>query len=905
MTDLPPSDEPEPDLPGAPLVLDQLRPFGDEVDDVEGQELLARLQASLFRRPAQPRVLGRWLILERKGAGAMGVVYAAYDPRLDRRVALKVLRAGRSARPEARARMLREAQALAKISDPHVVHIYDVEELEGNVCLVMELIEGPTLEAWQREPRGQREILDRYIAVAHGLAKIHEAGLVHRDVKPSNVLIDGVRVVIADFGLVLAEDEAGVERRPTGLGSTRTALELTLTEEGTLVGTLGYMAPEQLAREGATARSDQYAFFVSLYEALTGARPFRGATPRAVAEAMTVGPLPRSPIGAPIRRWLYRIMQRGLAVDPAQRFASMAEVEAVLEHGRDRGRRARTLVLVLAGAGLAALGYGLGGQDEPAEDPIARCEAMVAGLPGLWDEQHHELGQRVRARGRGLEVAAWGRLAQSFHEKDEQWRAQRRRACRPADVPASSVTELRRAGRDACVAQAERELRGYAQTLVEVGARPIEPAELDRLRARVLAVPDCAADEQPADQGEVGAAATSPELMTSLARLRAAEDLGELRNVEQRTAALAEQARVQQQVGVEGEARYLRGRALSGLGRPLEARESLAAALHAAAAADDRSLGARTAVFLAKVAANDLQDPRDGRSWLRVAEHELRASGELERRGPLHADYLEAQGLLAFAERDHERAAEHYRAALQRRLELGDAVPLLDVLESKNNLANALSRLGRKDEALARLREAVGEAEARYGAEHPLCADLWINIGKVHEAEHRLDEAADGYRRAVLIDRLRRDQGGAPALRGLLALGLVAQLEHDVTTLAEVADEIEAVHERLTAEEPNAMVHVDRAHELQRVAAARLAQDRVGESVDALRRAAAILEPLDPVEHAFSLVNLAGVLLEHQRQGEARPLLQRAVPVLDRATLDPADAEVLAEAQSWLAALGR
>jgi eukaryotic-like serine/threonine-protein kinase len=286
MTDHPSSEELDSD-PGRPAgELEALRPFGDEVDDVEGQQLLARLEQALFRRPAKPSTLGRWLILERKGAGAMGVVYAAYDPRLDRRVALKVLRGGRTERQEARARMLREAQALAKISDPHVVHVYDVEELEGNVCVVMELIEGTTLEAWQQEPRSLAEILDRYVAVAHGLAKIHEAGLVHRDVKPSNVLVAGERVVIADFGLVLAEDAVGTDERTPSPGRSPSALELTLTEDGALVGTLGYMAPELLAGAGATAKSDQFAFWVSLYEAVTGVRPFRGTTPRAVAEAI-------------------------------------------------------------------------------------------------------------------------------------------------------------------------------------------------------------------------------------------------------------------------------------------------------------------------------------------------------------------------------------------------------------------------------------------------------------------------------------------------------------------------------------------------------------------------------------------------------------------------------------------
>ncbi|MCA9706811.1 MAG: serine/threonine protein kinase, partial [Myxococcales bacterium] len=260
-----PRDEDELDVPDDSIDLSQVRPFDDDIVDVEGHRLLARLESSLFRRELQPQRLGRWLILERIGAGGMGVVYSAYDPRLDRRVALKVLRASRKDHADAHARMLREAQALARISDPHVVQIHDVEEVDGDICLVMELIEGTTLRQWQGEPHSLRERLERYTKVAHGLARIHEAGLVHRDVKPDNVLLAGDRVVIADFGLVFADQEARGDDRGGMRGAEPTALELSLTDDGALVGTLGYMAPEQLAGGGASPLSDQFGFFVSLY----------------------------------------------------------------------------------------------------------------------------------------------------------------------------------------------------------------------------------------------------------------------------------------------------------------------------------------------------------------------------------------------------------------------------------------------------------------------------------------------------------------------------------------------------------------------------------------------------------------------------------------------------------------
>lgn len=899
MTDHPSSDELDPDPGGLCRELASLRPFGDEVDDVEGEQLLARLEESLFRRPSEPRTLGRWLILERKGAGAMGVVYAAYDPRLDRRVALKVLRGGRAHRPQAPARMLREAQALAKISDPHVVHIYDVEELEGNVCLVMELIEGNTLEVWQREPRGFTEILDRYIAVAHGLAKIHEVGLVHRDVKPSNVLVDGSRVVIADFGLVLADDAVVSDDRAAPPSHSPTALELTLTEDGALVGTLGYMAPEQLAGAGATARSDQFAFWVSLYEALTGVRPFRGATPRAVAEAMALAGLPRSPRGVPLRRWVYRLLQQGLAVDPEQRFASMAAVEAALERGRNRGRRARNVVLVVGGLGLLGLGYGLLGPT----DAGARCATDLADRRLAWDERPAVVAAQARVRGDAVAAAALEDLAQVFDARAAQLHGELVDACqRSVSTAVSPEQRGALAELDDCLLEKDAALRAVLAQLTKADAAALDLAAVDRERARLATLRDCTAEDEPASARE----GDPEELVIALEQARAADLYGDHQHAERLADALVQRSHASAAARVEGEALLLRGRAQSLLGRPLPARESLEAAVDAAALAGDRELAARSAVLLAKVLANDLQDPDAARAGLRLARNELvaaRAYHEGER-GALYANYLEAQGFVAFTEREWAEAEAHHREALGlRQALLRGGAALDDVLKSKNNLANALSRLDRKDEALALHMQVVAEAEERYGASHPLCADAWMNIGNLHRAAERLDEAADAYRRAIAIDRARRGADGLPALRGLLALGVVAQAEDDGATLAEVAAQIEAIHARAMADDPQAMAHPVRADELGLVAAARQAQGDIPGTLDALRRAAAILEPHDEVEHAFALLSLAGVLAEHGPPAEARAVLERALPVLRRAALDGPDAADLASAEALLGRL--
>jgi serine/threonine protein kinase len=219
--------------------------------------------------------VGRYRLSRALGAGAMGEVWAAHDPQLDREVAVKILRVEASDAPDVAERLLREARALARLDHPNVVRVYDAGEEGGRPFLVMALVEGRTLRAWLNErARPPGEILEVFQGAGRGLAAAHRAGIVHRDFKPENVFIDGaMRVVVGDFGLArqgAAPDEPaapGAEARPP-----------TVTRTGAFIGTPAYMAPEQLAQKPADARSDQFAFAVALWEALSGRRPFSGRT---------------------------------------------------------------------------------------------------------------------------------------------------------------------------------------------------------------------------------------------------------------------------------------------------------------------------------------------------------------------------------------------------------------------------------------------------------------------------------------------------------------------------------------------------------------------------------------------------------------------------------------------------
>jgi serine/threonine protein kinase len=238
------------------------------------------------RRALEPAVavgdtIGRYVVLRRIGAGGMGVVFAAYDPQLDRRVALKLLRTGIGlGEGEARARLVREAQAIAQLSHPHVVAVYDVgTAVGGDVYIAMEFVEGDTLTSWLRAwDRTWREVVAIFLDAGRGLAAAHAVGLLHRDFKPDNVLVgaDG-RVRVTDFGLarsLMAAAEDG-ELQPT---PELAALRVTLTATGAVMGTPRYMAPEQLAGKDVSAAADQFSFCVALYEAVYGVHPILGDT---------------------------------------------------------------------------------------------------------------------------------------------------------------------------------------------------------------------------------------------------------------------------------------------------------------------------------------------------------------------------------------------------------------------------------------------------------------------------------------------------------------------------------------------------------------------------------------------------------------------------------------------------
>ncbi len=351
---------------------------------VERRRDTGSLQVAL---PGDGARMGRFVLLAQVGEGAMGIVYSAYDELLDRRVAIKLIRDTGS--DEDRLRIRREAQAMARLSHPNVAQIYEAGEVGPRLYMAMEFVPGDDLHAWQAERRPWRDVLEMYIQVGRGLAAAHAAGILHRDFKPHNVLIDadGAPKVI-DFGLARAP---GAGERPPVSRDEDVRLDEPLTRVGTVVGTPAYMALEQFQGKRLDARADQFAFCVALYEAIYGQPPFPRSQLGALLAALdahSVAPPPD--VGAP--PWLFEVLRRGMHPDPDARWPSLAAL--LDELGRDReldpatGRNQR--LLFVGGVGLmvvisTVMGRLANGWDPPGIEQGLLFALMVqaAALVGL------------------------------------------------------------------------------------------------------------------------------------------------------------------------------------------------------------------------------------------------------------------------------------------------------------------------------------------------------------------------------------------------------------------------------------------------------------------------------------------------------------------------------------------
>ncbi|MCH9686827.1 MAG: serine/threonine protein kinase, partial [Deltaproteobacteria bacterium] len=388
--------------------------------------------------------VGRYLILDLLGSGGMSVVYGAYDPQLDRRVALKLMRTTQDGRDQqhVRDRLLREAQSLARLAHPNVVTVHDVGTVADQVFVAMEYVEGQTLTDWLEPARTPTEVVEVMRAAGRGLAAAHEGGLVHRDFKPDNVMIDGQgRVRVMDFGLAapsgspssdvvaidLDSDVLGPHTAVSGDASfSGDALGTPLTMTGAVMGTPAYMAPEQHSGGRTGPATDQFSFCVTLHEALFGERLFDGETRADLRNNVLHGRRREPPRGRRIARRLRRTIERGLSTHPMDRWPSMSALLGQLD-GVAWFRRPRSIIVAASVVGLGFIGVSSVRPGAATGDD--RCEPTLS-LDGVWDaDERAALGQRLRGGSTGWMSDAWPPLAARLDVAAERWTAARDQIC--------------------------------------------------------------------------------------------------------------------------------------------------------------------------------------------------------------------------------------------------------------------------------------------------------------------------------------------------------------------------------------------------------------------------------------------------------------------------------------------
>jgi eukaryotic-like serine/threonine-protein kinase len=758
--------------------------------------------------PAQPSSqlqpgtrLDRYHILEIVGRGGMGVVYAAYDPDLDRKVALKVLHErGGPVDANAQRRLLREAQAMAKLAHPNVITVHEARAVEGRVFISMEFVEGGTLGRWLATQAPELpQVLAMFRDVGRGLAAAHAAGLVHRDIKPDNVLIGrDERPRVTDFGLARPVDDdadlgasGGRSGGPLDTdGHPRSGeprlLDATLTRAGTLVGTPAYMAPEQLRREPATAASDQFSFCVVLYEALWGTRPFSGRTLVELATRVVSGVM-AEPVRDPgVPRWLRQVVLRGLALRPEDRWPSM---DALVERLELHPQRTRRGLWVTGGLGVLVLAGLLASRGRSA--PADPCDQGAHTITALWSARARADVRGALAQGSTAYAEDTATLAvQRLDAYTAQWAASHRDACESYHAGSQSAEALDLRG--ACLDERLRELRALVAVLgqadPEVRRHAIEA--VDGLPALALCedVPALRARAPVPDDPRVRAQVQ--EVEDERAQVHAELRAGRYETGLQRSDAVLAAARTSGHAPLV--ARVLRDRAdlLVRLGRPEHAADDLREAWALALGAGDDPQAAECVVGLVSVLGYSLQRFDDAEVRIeearamieRVRRHDSHhaetlagnldlARGQIELRLHHHAaavalheralqvaerqagpdglrvaKSLNALAAAHMAQQHWDRSIALYRRVLSIHVEqLGAGHP--ETAHTRNNLGLALKNLGDNDEAIAQFEQALAVLRASLDPSHPSLPMTEINLAEAYYGKERYGEAADAYTR--------------------------------------------------------------------------------------------------------------------------------------------------------------
>ncbi len=697
--------------------------------------------------------LGRYIVLSCLGAGGMGVVYAAYDPELDRKVAIKLLRneaVGNEA-SEARMRLLREAQAMARLQHAQVIAVYDVGTIDGQVFIAMEFIDGHTLTAWLKEqPRSQAQILETFTLAGRGLSAAHAVGLVHRDFKPDNVLVgkDG-QVRVTDFGLARRADQS--DEHPAVHDASSSAitpqmLSVNLTRTGALMGTPRYMAPEQYQGGKTDPRTDQFCFCVALYEALYGAAPFAGDSIATLGFNVVSGRVLPPPPEARVPTWMRQVLLRGLSVNPDDRYPTMDALLTALN-------RERTKVswrwLIMAAVVMVALAGNLAWnlRKESRETP---CRGFEKRLSGVWDDKtKQDIKDKLMASGKPYAADVWDRVEQALDVYTQDWVKMRGAAClaRVRDEQLPAIFELRRR----CMDERLEEVIAFTNIL-----RKPEEVVIDNAST---AVHDLSPLSRCADVEALQAPPPLPEnpktraeierLVVELAEVRAEQRFGRYGVVIDKTRRLVQRATELNYLPVLAEARYLLGQVEERSGMARQAEKTLVRAAASAMESRNQRLVAQTWTHLTALTGYRLNQPEKAESWDELADAALDSLSPSDAK-PLRAELELARCRVQSGMRQWDRAIQFCQSALSLRTQLYGRSGS-EAAEVLHTLGGVYRRQGNFDQAMRHYQEALDIERKELGELHPDIASELRGMGLLLRDQRRYREAHEYLSKALTV----------------------------------------------------------------------------------------------------------------------------------------------------------
>jgi len=758
--------------------------------------------------------LGRLEIRETLGTGAFGVVVAAYDPKLKRKLAVKILRPevfGSRGGHDAQKRLMREARAMAKISHPNVVTVHDIGTFHGQVYIAMEFVAGSHLRAWlAKEKRSWQEIVETFSSAGRGLAAAHHEGLVHRDFKPDNVLVSSSGAVrVADFGLVSISSNSEAVASSEFEVPRSSSEELDITRVGAVMGTALYMAPEQHRGHEAGPSADQFSFCVALYSALCGQQPFKGDNYEELRDNVLEGKLQAPPSGTGVPKRIWPILATGMSLDPASRHESMDVLLSALADNPlpRRKKQLQVAALVLAGAGaMAAFTLSRSNTD-------SICQHAADKLQGTWDSTTKgRLAQTYSSASRSDEFS---RLRGAVDQYTGDWVSVRTRVCEATNLvgdQSESLLDLRMM----CLDQR----LGYLGELLGRLEQGADAEMLDKAVTASLSLPSldsCTRQDAISMQMPLPAGVDERNAIAALDRsvdkAQALFDLGE-----PKAARDVLQGALKKPVDYPpsmGKLTNLLGKTLSDMGELDEGERLLNKSVEYATAAGDDLLVASSWLALMHIVGVERENYESGYEMGRMAHlalirgkaNAISLAGANKATAMIMMREGKASEAIALMQSDFETYQEEgdetefafylgaladakagdglYKEAIaDYRLSLAHLESVLgpnhpEIVYVLNNLAVALKNNRETSEARKVLERSLAIVEATYGKTHRGLVTILLNLGNLARREGDLEGAKEILERAIAVGNEVMEPGHPTVTKAIMNLGIVLISEGD------------------------------------------------------------------------------------------------------------------------------